>query len=375
MKRFILCALALFLSVTGCLHFIVPSNAVGLVTGLVSGDKYYISNYSTGRYLTPVSSSQVSGVGLCTNTPNGLTLSQWQAAIQNDNTVELWNVYSNYGMRLANSSGTPVISNSALSSDYRFTVTRITSGTYEGLYTISINSKYLTQRTSTYNYEVYLADTPISRSYWSFIEVSRDSALLFSFAYGSYNSTLNNSSFESAFDGMYYDAFAMTNEEAEFGYEMLYDDETDIWVIHDHGAPCNVAFYTGTGYIDGLITVNSSTRNDASSNGFYIASLTANALAEEKVVLFLACETGESIGSYNLVDVTFNKGAHFVLGVIGSVATAANTAFLATFINCMYDDNLRISSCVSQARLAARASDASYEIYYRGDGRQNLNPS
>ena len=190
----------------------IPCSVDAAVTGLVSLNKYYLSNYSTGRYLAPVSSAQTSGVAVFTDTPNGSTLPQWRIEFQSDNTAVLWNVYSTYGLRLTNKSGVPVLSNSAPIGNSKFVITRITSGTYEGLYTISIDSKYLTQRTSTYNYEVYLADSPVSRSYWSFIECSRDYAMLFSFNYPGYSSTSNNYLFETAFDGMYYNALAETNE-------------------------------------------------------------------------------------------------------------------------------------------------------------------
>lgn len=91
-----------------------------------------------------------------------------------------------------------------------------------------------------------------------------------------------------------------------------------------------------------------------------------------RCVLYLGCSTGldysHSTGIYNLVDATFEKGAHFVLGTTDTVNVAISNAFLEGFLS-KIDDNGSILECISEGLSRSEG----YPITYRGDTSQYLN--
>lgn len=145
----------------------------------------------------------------------------------------------------------------------------------------------------------------------------------------------------------------------------------DVFVFRGHGTEGLIGFYDSNGSYTGAIAVNSYVYSN--SNNRYIDSCSKNQLASLRCVIYLGCKTGadylHSTGTYNLVDSTFNKGAHFVLGTTQNVTTGASNAFLEGFLDELKEHNGDLLSCINQGLMSSRG----YPIIYVGDGVQYLN--
>jgi len=98
--------------------------------------------------------------------------------------------------------------------------------------------------------------------------------------------------------------------------------------------------------------------------------------------MYLGCSTGadytSSSKTYNLVDSTFAKGAHFVLGTTETVYVNDSNNFLIGFAECYTTD----CNCTIQNAITAGIERAGtntvyqndlYPVYYVGDTSQRLN--
>jgi hypothetical protein len=95
----------------------------------------------------------------------------------------------------------------------------------------------------------------------------------------------------------------------------------------------------------------------------------------------LGCFTGESgTGIPNLVDETFDKGAHFVLGTDFDIDSGDACNFLRSFLSCA-NLGMNISSSIEMALKAVgnntkyTETNGTFPIYYVGDVTQNLSMS
>ena len=107
-------------------------------------------------------------------------------------------------------------------------------------------------------------------------------------------------------------------------------------------------------------------------NQYYAFDLDENALCLSRCIIYLGDDTGTSMNGYNLVDITYEKGAHYVLGVQGTISAAAKNAWLGAFLDAINSGNT-INSAVEMANLAASRLDSTFTTYSRGDGDQVLN--
>ena len=147
----------------------------------------------------------------------------------------------------------------------------------------------------------------------------------------------------------------------------------DIFTFVGHGLEttsgqgmATICFQNSSGGYNGYITTNGAIVNG--SNDYAIDDLDKNALSLERFVLYLGCKTGQTytVGetSYNLVQSTYDKGAHFVLGTLETITVSEAYSFLDTFLNncstkSVYDS---ISSILGD--------DPLFDAYYMGDSRQ-----
>ena len=119
---------------------------------------------------------------------------------------------------------------------------------------------------------------------------------------------------------------------------------------------------------------------------YYISNLPVNSLCRERCVLYLGCNTGTNNGKYNLVDSTFDKGAHFVLGTTANVRACDVDIWLENFIIFMQSGEYSIQECLDfmsgSKETTLRTTgpggneggfiDGELPLYYRGDTRQFL---
>ncbi len=167
----------------------------------------------------------------------------------------------------------------------------------------------------------------------------KNEAAIFSFDYSGYDTTVNNSLFNSTFstlDYSVYSSYVNSTASVAFSHLVNYDE---VFVFRGHGNAGLIEFRDDNGNSTGAIAVNSAVCNRyaVGSDRKYIDSIATNGLASTKAVLYLGCSTGKdiTIGSttYNLVRATYNKGANFVLGTTQTVYTPDSNAFLRGFLN------------------------------------------
>ncbi|MBE6649654.1 MAG: hypothetical protein E7614_09125 [Ruminococcaceae bacterium] len=282
-------------------------------------------------------------------------------------------------------------------SSSKFVIERVKTGTYQGLYLIRYGNQYLAHNTSNNN--VYVTSSKSAAAYWSFMAVEKRSAEFFCHDYWytdeeniqrHFDSSLNYDYFETTFDSLNYDAISYENKRAAILYESLGEND-DIFVFMGHGTNGAIFSTTTRDIATGCILANSN-MNYYIVYSYYISNFDENQLALNRCVLYLGCSTGldytNSQGTYNLVDATFEKGAHFVLGTTETIYDIQGNPWLEYFL-----DSINEGSTIQEAIAYANWSlgnvqipcgkdengDTIYRtvyglpIYSVGDGTQYLN--
>ena len=117
------------------------------------------------------------------------------------------------------------------------------------------------------------------------------------------------------------------NASSALGYM---SNNSDIWVFRGHGNACIVIFENESGVTTGGIVADDS----LFSVDYTLASvddLPDNSLNKVRCVLYLGCSTGVSKIGENLIDETYSKGAHFVLGTT-QMKSSSNSEWLHYFL-------------------------------------------
>ena len=266
---------------------------------------------------------------------------QWELTVVDDSIGMLTWVYSSTGKVITVSNESLIVSTNTQAATQKFTIERITSGDYCGLYTIKHGGKYVAVSSSGSRYPT-LTTTFNEYAAWSFMAEDRGYADVFDFAYPAgeisnnpTNSTVYTNSFLTAAEDLEYlidvdvdSAGNITNMNTNASAETAYDfmqSSTEIMVYRGHGSPGLLVFGDEDGLINGLLTAFDGfeyvmpVQGDATI--YAIEALDENALAHMRCVIYNGCHTGDTITlggtDYNLVDATFEKGAHYVLGVKG----------------------------------------------------------
>ncbi|MBQ8742241.1 MAG: hypothetical protein IJZ03_02595 [Clostridia bacterium] len=378
--------------------------------GIDSNGIYYIMSADTGRYLDMPSTVTTGDLITTSFMPSsGYTYSkQWYATPSGTNQVSFIGAVNPYGYGMS----TYYLSVSAYPypqdvSFGRFTLERVTypstSSYYEfsGTYTIKQGTDYVA---SNSNGSVYLTSTLGADCFWSFMNIDKGNANLFSFNYpdgsnnGRYNSTANNDYFEEIMSDMGYDATYYINSSAVEAHTLL--NSSDIFVFRGHGTTGTLIFFNSSGYNVGNIFADvqyAETYEDVTGiTSRAVGSFSNNGLKNVRCVLYLGCSTGLSIGNldeYNLVNVTYECGAQFVMGTTETVKTSVNNEWLYVFISEIANGK-NIQTAITEANLAAKikyvnvfgdnsstdgsgtssgGQDYIYPIYYVGDTTQYLN--
>lgn len=337
-------------------------------TGIKNNTSYYIMNYSSKRLLSLESASDLSFTNVFARVRGATALSQWTTEQQTDGRYQLISDYSSTGKCLDVTDGNVDIFTSIGREYQKFTIDRVESGAYQGLYLIRCGDKYVAQDS---DYNVYVTTTRSAYAYWSFMAVNN--------RYANYYSISNpntNGRFDDYRERMMNLGYTSNNwhcTTAQNAYSYL-SNTNDVFTFIGHGLESSgqgmatLCFETSLGEHNGYITANSAIVNGTSDRS--IDNLPTNALALERCVLYLGCKTGQTYTvagkSYNLVQSTYKKGAHFVLGTNETISVGEAYAFLDVFLeNCatgtIYDS---ISSILGD--------DPLFDAYYVGDSHQYL---
>lgn len=155
-----------------------------------------------------------------------------------------------------------------------------------------------------------------------------------------------------------------------------------MFVSRGHGNAGIISFYDSDSVCTGALAVNSSVCNryPVGDDRAYIDAIEKNGFASLRMVLYIGCSTGVDITvggrTYNLVDSTFEKGAHFVLGTTETVYTPDSNAFLEGFLSELLKNQSDIYTCIQSGVAKAGtvpSESGSYPLYYVGDSCQYLN--
>jgi hypothetical protein len=333
--------------------------------GIQDDTKYYVMNYSSGRYLSLETASDSSLTNVYTRARSTSTLSQWKTEKQTDGTFQLINVYSSTGKAL-HKTGTNIDIYTDIGASYQmFSIYRINSGTYKGLYYIRYGSYYVAQDS---DYNVFLTTTVSASDVWSFMAVETRYAEMFchDYTYTQGNETKHfdtseqSSYFKTVLKGFGYPSLVYINPSSVVAYTFLKRD--DVFVFMGHGGPGRIAFYKEGNIATGRILADSN-MGFSSTSPYYISDLAKNELCLSRCVLYLGCSTGvdyvQGTNTYNLVDATFEKGAHFVLGTTETLYTYQINNWLEYFL-----DGLLAGNSIEEAIEAANKNFDTITVEY-----------
>jgi hypothetical protein len=346
--------------------------------GLESGNTYYIMNAGTGRLMASSSTETWEYTRVVTLADNWSQRSQWEIFQSNDGHYTFYGFGGSSGI-LLEAFGTSVeLESQDGDESEKFHIYRIENGIYAGLYYIRQGDYYVAQDS---NNNVYLTTVMGTNTRWSFMNVEKGWADFYGFTSSAMNgdSATNSQAghFESVMAALGYNANSADNAYASTAYNIMrmYDD---VFVFRGHGEVGGISFYNSSGSNIGHIATTT-----LSNSGTYyiIGNLNDNALKDLRCVLYLGCFTGESgTGIPNLVDETFDKGAHFVLGTDFDIDSGDACNFLRSFLSCA-NLGMNISSSIEMALKAVgnntkyTETNGTFPIYYVGDVTQNLSMS
>lgn len=193
--------------------------------------------------------------------------------------------------------------------------------------------------------------------------------------------------FESAFG---YSSNATVNGTATNAFNALRRNHQQVFIFRGHGEAGVIGFFEEGNVPTGALLVDRAIRNVyvTGDDQRFLSDLGNNALADLRCVLYLGCNTGGDITrngtTYNSVDVTFEKGAHFVLGTTASINNSQGNSWLEFFLNHI-NNGESVGEALDNANdefgdFTIMSDDGEIiiiqglPIYFIGDDHQLLNP-
>ena len=363
---------------------VVPKSTI---IGIQNGTLYYIMNYSNKKLMGLETASDTNNTNVHVGDINQNTRYQWVAEVQTDGKIQFINVYSptKKCLNVTNGYNLDIYADSDQSYQ-KFIVERVndSESDYDGLYTIKNGNMYLGKNTTN---SVCLKSTLSSDCYWSFMAVPKQYAEFFCHEYpiggDLFQTNLNFMYFRDVFNSLNYaTSWSYENNSATAAYNCM-TKRDDVFIFSGHGNAGMIAFYkeeNGAGICTGSISTNvwSSTGEDNK----YIISIEENGLNHARAIIYFGCNTGATnYGSpgaaTNLVDETFEKGAHFVLGVEAVINTNHHNEWIRSFLeNIEQGYNIEDSIYFATEELGSiTVEGVSYTeipLYIRGDDSQYL---
>ena len=365
-------------------------------TGLLNNTDYYIMNCGTEKLLSLASTSDANSVSIVGTARSDAMISRWTLSIATDadgnyaGRTELISANSAAG-RKAYVSGTNLILYNTSGERTKFALHRIESGTNQGKYAIRYGTQYVAMNSSG---TVYLTSSSSDNIYWCFMAVEKNYADLYSHNYSytkdgetkQYNTTVNNTEFTNVLSSAGYSPYVFVNETPLQAYEYLPDD--DVFVFRGHGNAGIISFRTTGDAVTGVIAVHRNVLGlygDTGTIQHFINSFEYNELASLRCALFIGCNTGLDITiyrkTYNLLNATFEKGAHFVVGTTQTIYSDDANDFLAGFLGAL-KNKANLYNCYRSGLINASPNpdyvtedhpSSDFPAVYVGDGSQYLN--
>lgn len=339
-------------------------------TGIKNDTKYYIMNTGSKRLLSLESASDSLLTNVSTSPRSSSNLSHWTVKQLSDGRYKFISDYSSTGKCLDVTKGNVDIYNDNGAEYTKFSIERVATGGNKGLYIIKYGYNYVAQDA---NYNVYITDTRSSSIYWSFMAVNKRYAELFCHDYNYINDSGNERHFDTSknyeyfkdvFRGLDYSSISYKNPNSSDAYRYLRRDD-DIFVYMGHGGSGRIAFAKEGNSITGRILADSN-MNFSSISPYYISDLDDNELALSRCVIYLGCSTGtfytNGTKRYNLIDSTYDKGAHFVLGTTETLYTIQINNWMEYFL-----DEIKAGNNIQDAIINANLTLGDIEVPYTKD--------
>jgi hypothetical protein len=343
--------------------------------GISNNTEYYIMNQSSKLYIALWNTSDLDNTSVVAKDFISDDTFRWRTSLQANGSHKLISVASPTGKTL-HVTGTTI----DLYSNYgyataNFTIQRINDGANEGLHYIRYQDYYVAQASSNH---VILTTTPSDAAVWHITAVSPGDAVIFGNDYYDVTKEIqfetNNchSNFQNAFEGLGYTVNTYTNSSAQTAYPRL--ENSDVFVYFGHGQTALLSFHSSTGSSNGYIIADS--RMMDSNDVYAVSSFENNALSDLRCVLYIGCQTGVNFGDYNLVDETYKKGGHFVLGVTIDATNANAKTWLDGFLGSI-GSHRSIADAIIAGDAALDEKEINpaikFPLYYIGDSKQHLN--
>ena len=363
------------------------------VIGIENNAQYYVMNASAKKLLSLTEQTDVAHSHVDIIDRSNSDISKWIVEFQLDNTVQFINVYSPTAKCLTVEYSylyidTDTNTNTNTNAAQKFTLERVTEGDYRGLYRIKYGNYFVSLNVSG---RVFLTTTETERSYWSFMAVQKGYADIFGFNQRDGNTTRSGGS--GLIDSTaQFDNFKTTMSNSGYISEKYVDQPTSD--AYTSLQTRDIFVYVGHGYNGMLVFRPDPTEEDPEGrivahsnivftdpNTFYINEMRTNALAKARCVLYLGCNTGSdySLGGtdYNLVDATFEQGAHFALGFTETVVDADVDDFIEGFLlELSRLNDCTIEDCINMANDNVAIDTTNDQLgmptYVRGDKYQYL---
>ena len=368
--------------------FAISASAVTyqMQLGLNNNSTYYrIRNVKSGKYMTVPNSTSTDGTDLTANYYNGSSGQHFKIIFDSatGSSVIIPACATGSAIEITNSSpsdGAVVQIWTKPSGGYmnsqKFHIMRNADGTYAmGSYVSNITQGVAVKNGATSSgtpvVQHYLGSSVSNYQAWSFEPVTKNFADYFTFNItGNINSTAYNNSVKTSLDNMGYIGFTAVNYPATTAFYCL--QQYDIFSFAGHGNTGLIAFFDQNGGDNGYIFANEDQYTNPNSNYRFIDSLGYNALAANRCVIYMGCKTGLPLNCpaghwHNLVDNTYNKGAHFALGTKIDVTNSC-AFWTACFYSAAYS-GLPIVDCINYANQCVNYNG---NLYYKGDIYQCL---
>ena len=192
-----------------------------------------------------------------------------------------------------------------------------------------------------------------------------------------FDTTINSNKYASVLYDKGYEANTRRNNSAQTAYDTMGQDE--IFIVVSHANAGGIQFYNAEGGSNGAILANEKV-NDPDiwfgSNCLYIDKMEADQLTRMRCVLYIGCNTGTTYtytsgGAYrptfNLVDSTFNQGAHYVLGFVAKVEIDSANEWLGHFI-----DSINIGNSIDNSIIYADSMTTTIRVEYADGTKRNV---
>lgn len=386
MKKAILVCIGVILIL---LSSITPAYAATYdTTGLINGEVYYIKNVKSGLYLDVYYASGSNGTGVNQCNFNGNANQRWKLKYSNGYyqivpmhaQTKALNVYGG-----ANTNYTDIViwNSSTTDNAVLWKISRNSDGTYRILSKCSNNTKGLAVKGASVSDGAKIIQHTYENSAernddWILERVSKGTANIFTNKItGNIDSTVLNSKFVTSMNALGYQSNYYKDSSASVAYGKLKNN--DVTFICCHGDTINgipaagMLFKDSSGNLQGHL--NASKYISDLPNQYGIDQLDKNSLAKSKCVIYMGCSTAvtwtnaSNGNKYNLVNSTYDKGAHFVLGTTKIVYEPYCWNWVEDFLN-RIDDGVSIEESIAYANLYNQGWDKN--IKYVGDKYQRL---